>query len=167
MRFQYETNRAAPGQPDRSGRTVPGTGGPVGVDTPKFDERACRAIMAAHVSRTDEKGPGAWPVEAGLGSDPGVLTGAGPVSSVGRLAARSQPPGECSFVYDEAERTRLMADIIRLLREPAVPRTARLAGLTLIGWLARRRPDESPHAIGIDEARESERRIKSGRSKAR
>jgi hypothetical protein len=123
--------------------------------------------MAAHVSRTDEKGPGAWPVEAGLGNDPGVMTGVAPVSSVDRLAARSQPPGGCSFVYDEAERTRLMADIIRLLREPSVPRTARLAGLTLIGWLARRRPDESPHAIGIDEARESERRIRSTRSKVR
>ena len=70
-------------------------------------------------------------------------------------------------MYDEAERTRLMADIIRLLREPSVPRTARLAGLTLIGWLARRRPDESPHAIGIDEARESERRMQATRGKPR
>ena len=42
-----------------------------------------------------------------------------------------------------------------------MPRSARLAGLTLVGWLARRRPDETPHAIGIDEARESERRIQS------
>jgi hypothetical protein len=70
-------------------------------------------------------------------------------------------------VYDEGERTRLMADITRLIRGPAVPQNARLAGLTLIGWLARRRPSEMPHAIGIDEARESERRIKSARSKTR
>ena len=35
-----------------------------------------------------------------------------------------------------------------------------LAGMTLVGWLARRRADEAPHAIGIDEARESERRIR-------
>jgi hypothetical protein len=34
------------------------------------------------------------------------------------------------------------------------------ACLTLIGWLARRRPGESAHALGIDEARESERRIR-------
>jgi hypothetical protein len=70
-------------------------------------------------------------------------------------------------VYDEAERTRLMADLSRLLREPTMPRSARLAGLTLIGWLARRRPNESPHTIGIDEARESERRVQSARSKTR
>ncbi len=70
-------------------------------------------------------------------------------------------------MYDEAERTRLIADIMRLLQEPSVPRTARLAGMTLVGWLARRRPDEAPHAIGIEEARESERRIRSARSKTR
>jgi hypothetical protein len=70
-------------------------------------------------------------------------------------------------VYDEAERTRLISDIMRLLRDPSVPRSARLAGLTLIGWLARRRPDEAPHAIGIEEARESERRIRAARSKTR
>jgi len=60
-----------------------------------------------------------------------------------------------------------MADLSRLLREPTMPRSARLAGLTLIGWLARRRPSESPHTIGIDEARESERRVQSARSKTR
>jgi hypothetical protein len=61
---------------------------------------------------------------------------------------------------DEMERTRLIGDIMRLLREPTMPENTRLAGLTLIGWLARRRPDEAPHALGIEEARESERRIR-------
>ncbi len=107
------------------------------------------------MSRTDEKGPGAWSLETGLTNDPGAE------------AHRTQPPPGCLFVYDETERTRLMADIIRLLREPSVPRSARLAGLTLVGWLARRRPDESPHAIGIDEARQSEQRLRSARSKVR
>jgi hypothetical protein len=79
----------------------------------------------------------------------------------------SIPPPGCAAVYDEAERTRLMADITRLLREPTMPRSCRMAGLTLIGWLARRRPDESPHAIGIDEARESERRMQAARAKPR
>jgi hypothetical protein len=60
-----------------------------------------------------------------------------------------------------------MADIMRLLREPSIPRSARLAGLTLVGWLARRRPAETPHAIGVDEARESERRLQSARTKIR
>jgi hypothetical protein len=123
------------------------------------------------VSRTDEKGTGAWPGEAGL-SEPGAdsnaaVDGADRVSSVEPIAPRLQPPGGCQFVYDEAERTRLMADIMRLLREPSMPRSARLAGMTLIGWLARRRPDEAPHAIGIDEARESERRLRAARAKTR
>ena len=124
-------------------------------------------MMGRHVSRTDEKGPGAWPGEAGLTSEPAPESGADRVSSVEPLRARLQPPGGCAFVYDEAERTRLIADIMRLLREPSMPRSARLAGLTLVGWLARRRPAEAPHAIGIDEARESERRIQSARAKIR
>jgi hypothetical protein len=72
-------------------------------------------------------------------------------------------------VADEIERTRLITDISRLIRGSAVPEGARIAGLTLIGWLARRHCDEPPHAIGIEEARESERRILASRcrSKAR
>ena len=70
---------------------------------------------------------------------------------------------ECSPVTEESERTRLIADIMRLLREPALPEHARTAGMTLIGWLARRMPHEAPHAIGIEEARESERRIRAAR----
>jgi hypothetical protein len=45
------------------------------------------------------------------------------------------------------------------MSEPATPKEARTACLTLIGWLARRRPGEQAHALGIEEARESERRI--------
>ncbi|MDP9034571.1 MAG: hypothetical protein M3O50_07165 [Myxococcota bacterium] len=68
---------------------------------------------------------------------------------------------------DESRRTRLIADLTRLIREPSTPEGTRVAGLSLIGWLARRRPEEAPHAIGIDEARESERRLKTVRPKAR
>ncbi|HEY8038497.1 MAG TPA: hypothetical protein VIF15_01835 [Polyangiaceae bacterium] len=56
---------------------------------------------------------------------------------------------------------------MRLIREPAMPEHTRTAGMTLIGWLARRREHEAPHAIGIDEARESERRIRAARAKTR
>jgi hypothetical protein len=127
-------------------------------------------MIGRHVSRTDEKGPGVWPGEPGLTSEPVTESGADRVSSVEPITPRSQPPQPsegCPFVYDEAQRTRLMADIMRLLREPSIPRSARLAGLTLVGWLARRRPTETAHAIGIDEARESERRIQSTRAKIR
>lgn len=74
--------------------------------------------------------------------------------------------GGCG-VADETERTRLIADLTRLMREPAMPESTRCAGMTLIGWLARRRADEAPHSIGIEEARESERRIRAARAKTR
>jgi hypothetical protein len=72
-----------------------------------------------------------------------------------------------SRVPDEIERTRLITDISRVIQGSTVPEGARAAGLTLIGWLARRRTDEVPHAIGIEEARESERRIRAARPKMR
>ena len=68
---------------------------------------------------------------------------------------------------DEGERARLISDITRLLREPQMPETTRTAGLTLIGWLARRMPGESPHAIGVAEARQSERRLRAAQRKPR
>jgi hypothetical protein len=68
---------------------------------------------------------------------------------------------------DEGERARLISDITRLIREPQMPETTRCAGLTLIGWLARRMPGEAPHAIGVAEARQSERRLRAAQRKAR
>jgi hypothetical protein len=79
-------------------------------------------------------------------------------SVVGRLC--SPHPAAAADANDEMERTRLITHIARLIRETSMPESTRLAGLTLIGWLARRGPNEAPHAIGIDEARESERRIR-------
>lgn len=68
---------------------------------------------------------------------------------------------------DEGERARLISDISRLLREPGMCETTRTAGLTLIGWLARRMPGEQAHAIGVSHARESERRVRATQRKAR
>ena len=70
-------------------------------------------------------------------------------------------------VPDEGERARLIGDITRLIREPQMPETTRTAGLTLIGWLARRMPGEAPHAIGVAEARQSERRLRAAQRKPR
>ena len=53
----------------------------------------------------------------------------------------------------ETERARLINDISVLLRETKLPESTRTAGLTLIGWLARRMPGECAHAIGVTEAR--------------
>jgi hypothetical protein len=67
----------------------------------------------------------------------------------------------------ESERALLIADIARLIRDPTMPEGTRLAGLTLIGWLARRRPEEPPHTIGVEEALQSERRLQAVRGKTR
>ena len=51
----------------------------------------------------------------------------------------------------EDERTRLIGELAALLREDGLPCEARQAGLTLIGWLARRMPGECPSQQGVEE----------------
>jgi hypothetical protein len=126
------------------------------------------------VSRTDDAGQPAGNEACGPTSSiirsPSRL---GDPANVSQLPAPewSQPDfpalNEAEIRADEAERARLIANIACLIREPAMPEATRLAGLTLIGWLARRRPEEPPHAIGVKEARKSERRLQAVRSKAR
>ena len=91
---------------------------------------------------------------------------------VARLRDRDGSPNPlCSRtddeIPDEGERARLISDITRLIREPHMPETTRCAGLTLIGWLARRMPGEAPHALGVSEARQSERRLRAAQRKPR
>jgi hypothetical protein len=81
--------------------------------------------------------------------------------------ARGEAVKRGLVVADENERARLINDISRLIREPQMPEGTRAAGLTLIGYLARRMPGEAAHTLGVDEARQSERRIKSARKAAR
>jgi hypothetical protein len=132
-------------------------------------------MLAPHVSRTDEKGAEASGAEAGAAHDSGngrelqEPCTEGPTSAVGLLRMNrlvESFEGNAPLI-EETERTQLIADIARLIRQSTMPESTRLAGLTLIGWLARRPLDEAPHAIGIDEARESERRIRATRTKAR
>ena len=78
-----------------------------------------------------------------------------------------RPVNGCDELPDEGERARLISDITRLIREPQMPEGTRTAGLTLIGWLARRMPGEAPHAIGVAEARQSERRLRAAQRKPR
>jgi len=82
------------------------------------------------------------------------------------LTARRDDDGPVDVsIPDECERARLIGDLCRLIREPRIPETTRTAGLTLIGWLARRMPGETPHAIGVAEACGSERRVRAERKK--
>jgi hypothetical protein len=55
----------------------------------------------------------------------------------------------------ENDRTKLIGELTRLIREPLMPESMRSAGLTLIGWLARRMPGEPAHALGVSEARDA------------
>ncbi len=66
-------------------------------------------------------------------------------------------------VDDEGARTRLIGDLSCLLREAAIPDSARSAGLELIGWLARRMPHEAPHSLGVEEALQAKRAARKGR----
>jgi hypothetical protein len=118
-------------------------------------------MLPPHVSRTYDKGAG-----ASRATERGAEDTVEPPDSSRERTSSVQPIGGRG-VADETERTRLIADITRLIREPTVPEATRLAGIHLIGWLARRRIDEAPHTIGIDEARESERRIRAARAKTR
>ncbi len=51
----------------------------------------------------------------------------------------------------EEERTRLIGQIVSLLREGSVPEDAHNAGLTFISWLARRMPGEPVSLAGVEE----------------
>ncbi len=51
----------------------------------------------------------------------------------------------------EEERTRLIGEIARVLREDPVTEEARCAALTFIGWLARRMPGEPVSLAGVRE----------------
>jgi hypothetical protein len=84
-----------------------------------------------------------------------------------RSACAARPRPDHDEVPDEGERARMISDITRLIREPHMPETTRCAGLTLIGWLARRMPGEAAHAIGVSEARQSERRLRAAQRKTR
>jgi hypothetical protein len=51
----------------------------------------------------------------------------------------------------EIDRVRLIAELSCILRDPSVPQQTRVAGLTLVGWLARRMPGEPAHALGCED----------------
>jgi hypothetical protein len=142
-------------------------------------------MLSAHVPRSHQKTTGAFDdaVESTLGEGleleetSGVKStselGLPPVQAAAARGTAQHPegirvvPGEKPCLADEAERTRLIADLTRLMSEPYIPESTRVAGLTLIGWLARRRIEEVPHGLGIEQARKSVGRTKACRGRAR
>jgi hypothetical protein len=51
------------------------------------------------------------------------------------------------MMLSESNRTELIGQIVAMLQEPTVPAETRAAGLTLIGWLARRMPQDCCAAV--------------------
>jgi hypothetical protein len=63
----------------------------------------------------------------------------------------------------EPERCRLIELIANVLRDESMPEEARRAGLTLIGWLARRMPGEHASDVGVREMCEAAAAFKPSR----
>ena len=53
---------------------------------------------------------------------------------------------------DEKQRTEVISTIVSIIRVKGVPPNVYQAALTIMGWLARRKPSESPCQIGVVEA---------------
>jgi hypothetical protein len=117
-------------------------------------------MLGRHVSRTEQRGVVTLePESTAPRHDSGDPDEASAVRLLDLCSTFAIPEAGCPRGV-EAERRRLMGDIMRLLANTPLPEATRVAGLTLIGWLARRRTDEAPHTIGSPEARESERRLR-------
>jgi hypothetical protein len=80
---------------------------------------------------------------------PSVDSDEPPCSSNMTMEAWAAMNAKLGHVSGECVRTRLIGELSRLLREPTMPETTRTAGLTLIGWLARRMPGEAAHSLGV------------------
>jgi hypothetical protein len=130
---------------------------------PKIRRTASLGYDPRHVSPIDDKGEGA---ARGSALRPEAQDAQDRTGLECDRVSGVEPIGGAA-VTDESERTRLIHEIMRLMREPSMPEATRHAGMTLVGWLARRRVDEPPHSIGVDEARESERRVRAARAKTR
>lgn len=71
-----------------------------------------------------------------------------PCSSNMTMEAWAAMNAELGHSPEECIRTRMIGELSRMMRDPEMPEDTRTAGLTLIGWLARRMPGEAPHALG-------------------
>lgn len=72
-------------------------------------------------------------------------------------------PQRCVGLPTEIDRVRLIGELSRILHEPEVPESMKAAGLTLIGWLARRMPGEDAHALGVPSSTDLQRSAKKRR----
>jgi hypothetical protein len=87
--------------------------------------------------------------------DPSIALSEGPASCAPPRWPAERP--QCT-VAEERQRVKLIGDLSKLLHDPCVPEAAKNAGLTLIGWLARRQPGEAAHAYGVESAQRARSR---------
>lgn len=80
--------------------------------------------------------------------DPAPLSSKNPLEALAFASGKAPEP--VAHVPGELDRVRLIGELTSLLHEPTMPEATRVAGLTLIGWLARRMPGEAAHALGCD-----------------
>lgn len=58
-------------------------------------------------------------------------------------------PNTLLTMLNESNRTRLIREIANVIREQTMPPETRAAGLTLIGWLARRMPGDAVDSTAL------------------
>lgn len=104
----------------------------------------------------DEDGESASAL-ARSGEFPSATESAGPASCASPRWTGAPKAAACA-IADQQHRVRLIADLSKLLHDPCVPEAAKTAGLTLIGWLARRQPGEDAHGYGVAEAQRARSR---------
>ena len=73
------------------------------------------------------------------GLDPAVRSGVQVLALVWGVVSMQS---SLTTMLNESHRTRLIGEIVSMLRQNSVPPETRAAGLTLIGWLARRMPND-------------------------
>jgi len=108
-------------------------------------------VRIARSSNGEARVPSAEPKELPADDEP-------PCSANMTMEAWAAMNAELGQAPQECVRTRLIGELSRILREPEMPETTRTAGLTLIGWLARRMPGEAAHALGTQPREPREKR---------
>lgn len=107
------------------------------------------AFASPALSMVQDSRLGRRPAPAELGETTGVVRKRSAVAIEKHAFQPGHEPRPCVGLPTEIDRVRLIGELSRILHEPEVPAPMRAAGLTLIGWLARRMPGEDAHALGV------------------
>lgn len=118
-------------------------------------DEARRDLAACNVSSSIQKAASRVVrrlTEAVVDDEPAPLSSKNPLEALAFPSGKAPEP--VASVPGELDRVRLIGELTSILHEPSMPEATRTAGLTLIGWLARRMPGEAAHALGCDRDRD-------------